>query len=66
MRLTILILAAGILAPAADVAPPAPKIAFPTTAREVVEAKAGDVVTRTYRVKNEGNADLVIQDVAPG
>jgi len=47
-------------------APPAPKLVIAQAEHNFGEVKAGEVVTHTFVVKNEGKADLLIKNVVPG
>lgn len=44
---------------------PAPKISLAQTEHEFGKVKEGDKVTHTFKIKNEGTAELVIHNVSP-
>ena len=44
----------------------APKLVIESYTHDFGEVKAGEPLRYAFKVKNEGNADLVINNVAPG
>jgi len=44
----------------------APKLAIAETTHDFGEVKAGTPLKYSFKIKNEGSADLVIKNVAPG
>ncbi|HVF89152.1 MAG TPA: DUF1573 domain-containing protein [Blastocatellia bacterium] len=44
----------------------APKLAISEITHDFGEVKAGTPLRYTFKVKNEGSADLLIKNVAPG
>ena len=47
-------------------APKSPKLVIASTEHNFGEVKAGEVLTHSFVVKNEGTADLEIKNVVPG
>ena len=44
----------------------APRLVIESYTHDFGEVKAGEPLRYTFKVKNEGNADLVINNVSPG
>ena len=44
----------------------APRLAIAATTHDFGEVKAGTPLKYTFKVRNEGSADLLIKNVAPG
>jgi glutathione peroxidase len=63
--LTVLFFAILSTAVFAQTENPAPKIAMAQTEHEFGKVKEGDKATHTFKIKNEGTAELVIHNVSP-
>ncbi|MBW1713931.1 MAG: hypothetical protein JRJ59_12375 [Deltaproteobacteria bacterium] len=66
MRLIALILASGLLWAWPGLAAAGPKMVLDKTTLDAGQAYEGQTIQGVFEVLNQGDADLIIQRVAPG
>lgn len=66
LALSLVIAAAGLAQETEQKADAGPKLAIAATTHDFGEVKAGTPLRYSFKIKNEGSADLLIKNVAPG
>ena len=66
LALSALVASAGLAQEKSEQKTAAPKLSIAATTHDFGEVKAGTPLKYSFKIKNEGSADLLIKNVAPG